>query len=566
MNRLTTGIRPFLLLSLLCLALYVPGLASLSPLDRDESRFIQATRQMLTSGDYIRIQFQDEMRAKKPVGAYWLQGISVSVFSHPLSSQIWPYRVPAALSAWAAVMMTFAFGRTLLGARPALLAGVIVASALILVSEAHQAKTDAILLACTVAAQGALGRFYVSGKAREAAAARSGGGSSCGGGGSVLALPSPGLAEALVFWVAQGVAILVKGPIVPVISLLTIAAIGISDRSLRWTVALRPISGLLVAAAIAGPWFAAVSQATGGTFVGEAIKGDLLPKLLGSQESHGGPPGYYLLLAVVTLWPGSMLVWPAMVRAWGERQRLAYRFLLAWALPAWVMFEVVPTKLPHYVLPTYPALALMTGALVAENSDVFRKLAARIYFGLWSVVGLALAVLVIFAPMTYGHGVTPALIAAAIGIALATVFPAVLAIRGRILAAMVALVFTALATFPAVFGEVMPRLDRLWVSRSLAQVVDSIGSDGPVALAGFHEPSAVVLLGTHTLLTDADGALNHLRTYPKSLVAVDNPELAAFTVSAQKNGVDVEELGRVEGFNYSRGKPVILSVYGLRKP
>ncbi|HSV29216.1 MAG TPA: glycosyl transferase, partial [Candidatus Omnitrophota bacterium] len=69
MDKLTQGIRPYLALSLLCLILYLPGLAAIPPLDRDEARFAQATRQMVESGDYVRIQFQDEMRAKKPAGA-----------------------------------------------------------------------------------------------------------------------------------------------------------------------------------------------------------------------------------------------------------------------------------------------------------------------------------------------------------------------------------------------------------------------------------------------------------------------------------------------------------------
>ena len=121
MERLTGGYRPYLLLSLLCLILYLPGLAAVPPLDRDESRFVQATRQMLETGDFIRIQFQHDMRAKKPVGAYWLQATSVSLFSDKDSREVWPYRLPSALSAWAAVLMTYAFGRHLLGRQPALL-------------------------------------------------------------------------------------------------------------------------------------------------------------------------------------------------------------------------------------------------------------------------------------------------------------------------------------------------------------------------------------------------------------------------------------------------------------
>ncbi len=559
MDRLTGGLRPYLLLSLLCLILYLPGLAAVPPLDRDESRFIQATRQMLETGDYIRIQFQDDMRAKKPVGAYWLQAASVRLLSHPLSQAIWPYRLPAALSAWAAVLMTFAFGQSLLGRRPALLAGILLASAMILVLEAHQAKTDAILLACVVAAQGTLARFYVAGRAKEMAA-------TLPMGHRATPVQGPGFAEALVFWLAQGAGILVKGPIVPVISLLTLVTLAIADRRIRWFLAMRPLLGIGVAAAVAAPWFVAISHATGGAFLGEAVKSDLLPKLLGSQESHGAWPGYFLLLLAGTFWPASLVVWPAVVQAWFERHRLVYRFLLAWALPAWLMFELVPTKLPHYVLPAYPALALITAGLVCEDVPIFRTLGARLWSVAWVAIGLALAAAVVVMPIKFGVGLDPATLPAAAGIVLATLLPAALAVRGRPAAAALALALTAGATFPAIFAEVLPRLDRLWVSRSVADIVNSLGITEPVAAAGFNEPSLVVLLGTHTHLVDGATAAGYLAAHPHSVAVVSDKEQAAFLAMAAQDGVAVEDLAQVNGFNYSRGKPVTVTVYGFRHP
>src|SRR5256884_7141546 len=105
-----SGWRPYALLAALCFALYLPGIAAIPPLDRDEARFAQATRQMLETGDFIRIRFQDEARNKKPVGVYWLQAAAVATFSTPESSSIWPYRLPSALAATAAVLLTFAIG------------------------------------------------------------------------------------------------------------------------------------------------------------------------------------------------------------------------------------------------------------------------------------------------------------------------------------------------------------------------------------------------------------------------------------------------------------------------
>lgn len=563
MHRLTGGFRPYLALSLLCLVLYLPGQVSIPPMDRDESRFIQASRQMLESGDYVRIQFQDEMRAKKPAGVYWLQAAAVELLSHPASIQVWPYRLPSLLAAWAAVLMTFAFGRGLIGERPALVGAVLLATAMMLSSEAHLAKADAVLLACVVAAQGAMARFYVSGKARELA----------GGGGCGTSAPpnaatrmAPGAAMALAFWAAQGIGILVKGPVVPMISLLTVAALWIADRDANWFRAMRPILGTVVAAAIAAPWFAAVSSATGGAFVGEAVKGDLLPKLLGAQESHGGFPGLYLLLASLLFWPGSLLLWPAAARLWAQRKRLAFRFLLAWAIPTWVMFEIIPTKLPHYVLPAFPALALMAAALACEGLEVFNHRAARVWYGLWTLIGLALAGAMVALPIALGGGFDLSTVPAAIGIVLATLLPAFLAIRGRIVPAALALALTAAATYPVAFHGVLPSLDKMFLSRGVARVVGTIGSDGPVAAAGYSEPSLVFLLGTRTRFTDGAGAAQYLADNRRALVVVSERERPAFEARLAQLDLPTEIFGTVEGINYSRGKPTVLAVLGVKNP
>src|ERR1700740_3379159 len=64
-------------LGAMALVCFLPGFLNIAPIDRDEARFAQATKQMIESGDYIDIRFQDEVRYKKPVGIYWLQGAVV---------------------------------------------------------------------------------------------------------------------------------------------------------------------------------------------------------------------------------------------------------------------------------------------------------------------------------------------------------------------------------------------------------------------------------------------------------------------------------------------------------
>src|SRR5262252_9674706 len=107
LDQAVLGWRPWALLVALCLCLYLPGIAAIPPLDRDEARFMQATRQMLETGDFVRIRFQDEARNKKPAGIHWLQAASVALFSSPESAAIWPYRLPSALAAAAAALLTF---------------------------------------------------------------------------------------------------------------------------------------------------------------------------------------------------------------------------------------------------------------------------------------------------------------------------------------------------------------------------------------------------------------------------------------------------------------------------
>ena len=537
MQKLIGGLKPHLLLILLCLALYLPGLASIPPIDRDESRFAQASHQMLESGDFIRIKFQEEARAKKPVGIYWMQAASAKLFN--AEQAIWAYRLPSVLGGLAAVLLTFHFGRALFGGPAALMGAALLASSFILVSEAHQAKTDAVMLACIVAAQGVLGRFYLAGKG---------------------ASPQPSMVEIAGFWVAMGLGILIKGPIVPLISLLTILSLWIADRRVGWLRGIRPIAGLIVVAAIVGPWVAAISQSSQGQFIGQAVKTDLLPKLLGAQESHGAPPGYFLLMMIATLWPASLFVAPGLVRAVKSRHAAGLRFCLAWIVPAWVLFELVPTKLPHYILPTYPALALLAGIAIAAEDTVLQSLWAKLFAGLGALVGLAVAVLVVVAPYRLGDGFLVASIPAAAAAATTGVGTAILFLRRRYQPAVGLAVAGAVLTYACVFQGVAPQLNRIWLSRTVAAAVPP---NTPAALAGFREPSMVFLLGTDTRMTDGAGAAAFLLSTPNAVAVIESADKPVFLAAMAAANRGVHLVVSADGLNYSRGKPAHLDVYDL---
>src|SRR5215207_6974678 len=110
----------------------LPGFFAIPPSDRDESRFAQATKQMLETGDYVDIRFQDEVRYKKPVGIYWMQAAAVKIGSalgiRDALTTIWLYRLPSLFGAASAVLLTYWTALAFVTHRAAVLAGLMMAT------------------------------------------------------------------------------------------------------------------------------------------------------------------------------------------------------------------------------------------------------------------------------------------------------------------------------------------------------------------------------------------------------------------------------------------------------
>jgi 4-amino-4-deoxy-L-arabinose transferase-like glycosyltransferase len=345
---------------------------------------------------------------------------------------------------------------------------------------------------------------------------------------------------------------------------LTILALLVVERRGDWLADLKPVWGLILVAAMVGPWAGAVTVATDGGFWAEAIGADLAPKLAGGQESHGAPPGYHLLLTPLLAFPMTLLLPAALVRAWRHRSETGVRFALCWLIPTFLVFELSPTKLPHYPLPTYAALAWLAARVLAEPLGSVSRYAGA---GLGAVVGLALAGACIYLAAQYGDPADVWAVTLAAGLfAGAGLLPAWLLARRAAGAATAAAVGLGVLAHAALAALVVPGLEPLKVSARLEAALEAARllprqgvAEAPVAVAGYAEPSLVFALGTTTELHGAEeAAVAVVQGRPAIVEAL---EAERFQAALKKQGVRAREVARVDGLNYSKGDPVSLGIY-----
>ena len=554
--------RPLPLLALLGLLLWLPGILSLPPLDRDESRFAQSSRQMVETGNWVDIRLGHVPRYKKPVGIYWLQAAATSIAGGGRDDQIWTYRLPSLFGAIAASWLTVWVALAVTGAEAAFLAGLLMLGSVLLTAEASIATTDAVLLACALGVQGVLLRLYRAARDPDAPP------------------NSRQVSRRLLLsgWVACAAGILVKFPVVPGTAIATILGLlawdfwrrrkaGTGEPVAGWLRSLKLVKGFFLTLLLISPWLIAITIQSQGAFLEQSLGNDFASKMAGGQESHGAWPGYFLLLSAATFWPAILFVLPGIVQAFQRRAEPGIRFLLAWAASWWLAVEIVPTKLPHYVLEAYPPLAILAAMFVLDPRPVRFLAAARWIAIAQFVVGAVLftAVLMVL-PLYFGPGLAwPLLAAAGVGAALALA-ALVLAILKKFPAAAL-LSFLALLVFvPGLTAGVAPRLDELWVTQRLKHMValTSEPGDPAPALAGYEEPSMLFAFGADTVLSDGAGAAEAVARHG-GLALVEDTERGPFLARLAELQADATEKGEISGFNYSRGRAVHVTIYRVAR-
>jgi 4-amino-4-deoxy-L-arabinose transferase-like glycosyltransferase len=532
-------------LLLVALTSFLPGFFQIPPIDRDEARFAQATKQMVETGDYVDIRFQDEVRYKKPVGIYWLQAGAVragEALGIPNArTRIWLYRIPSLIGAVGAALATYWAALAFVPRRYAFLAGLMLAGSVLLNVEARLAKTDAMLLFANVVAMGALARAYLA-----------------------QVEPTAGLRSWIVpalFWTAIAAGILIKGPVICLFVGLAVAALFVYDRSLRWVLALKPAIGVLWVVLLVLPWFLAILGRAGDAFIAESLGRDVLPKLFSAQEGHGAVPGYYFALFWLTFWPAAPLAALAAPAIWSDRRERPVRFLLAWVMPAWIAFELFVTKLPHYVLPLYPAIAILIARTLWDGALAPSIWLRRLTLG-WPLLAVFVPIAAIVALVVLRH--QPGFLAWPFGAA-AMIFgftawrhfdsdgPEQSLVRAVTAAILITI---------AVLGVITPSLRPLFPSMLIARALPVQGCDYHlVAAAGYHEPSLVFLVGTSTRLTDGAGAADLLHEGYCRFALVEARQERAFVQRAEATGLRYAPGPRIEAFNTNAGRWISIAIY-----
>jgi len=362
-----------------------------------------------------------------------------------------------------------------------------------------------------------------------------------------------------IFWTALAGSILLKGPLILMFVGLTIVTLAILDRSASWLWRLRPVWGLTWMLVLVLPWFIAIFWRAGDAFFVDSIGGDMLSKLA-AQESHGAPPGVYLLLFWVTFWPGAPLAAMAAPTVWRARREPGAQYLLAWLVPSWIVFELALTKLPHYVLPLYPAIAILTaGALerrVLSRSWLMRGAAW------WFIIPAGASIIAVVGAITLTRQPVflawPFVAAALIfGLFAWWLYDDSRAERS-LLNAVVAAMFLAFA----IYGVVVPALTPLFPSAEIARELRNVVCVGPkAAAAGFHEPSLVFMTGTPTLLTDGSGAADFLGHGSCRFALVEKSSERGFAQRAEAIGLRYNVATRIDGYNISQGRAISIAIF-----
>jgi 4-amino-4-deoxy-L-arabinose transferase-like glycosyltransferase len=363
--------RDYAVLIALCAVLTLPNLGAPSLWDVDEGVNAEAAREMRDNDSWLIPTFNYKLRTAKPVMLYWLQRFSFAAFG----VSEWSARLPSAILTCCAVLLLYELARRMFDRTTGLLAGVVMASAIEVCLLAHAATPDATLLVFTVLTFYAFWRGHTPAQPEIAHASE-------GEAGRTLAQPESAHASegeagrndgSNRWWrwtaAACALAMLTKGPVGVALPGLVIFLYFAWNRELSRLLDRRILTAGLLFLLIAGPWYGLVTAETRGEWARQFFGRENMHRFSTPMDNHSGPFFYHSAALLVLFAPWSAFMLAALWCGWRGAQRPVEeaaalprpeRLLLCWFGAYLVFFSAAATKLPNYMLPAYPALAILS--------------------------------------------------------------------------------------------------------------------------------------------------------------------------------------------------------------
>ncbi len=373
--------QPLFWLLVLCAINFFAFLGGHTLWDVDEPNNAVCAREMLLAGNWWVPMFNGDYRFDKPILIYWLMMPIDALFG----VNEWSARLPSALSLTALVLVVWGMTRRLMTAagevdrgkceRTALMAAGLFATALHMIVIARAAVPDPLLMLSLGIALPALLIVYLEGRKNPPA-------------------KMPGML--LLAFVAIGFGTLAKGPIAGLMPLLIVAGfLTLMGDWKNWAL-FHPFKGAAIALAVALPWYITVGVLTDGVWLEGFLFHHNLDRFTDPLQGHRGFPGLYLITILVGWFPWSGLLaamlWFGSWRLQALREEPVRLFMLCWIGAYILFFSVARTQLPNYVLPVFPAAAMLMAWGWAFASQTIREKA--IAWLAWSVLFLSLAILI----------------------------------------------------------------------------------------------------------------------------------------------------------------------------
>ena len=331
--------------ALVCL----PNLGVSSLWDIDEGNNAEAAYEMMESGNWIVPTYNYNLRVDKPALLYWLQIASYNIFG----VNEFAARFPSALGGLFSLLATYALGSIMFGNSTGFLASLILLAMPAWAGAAHFANPDSLLNACVAWS------FFVFFRGYQ------------------------GKNSSWLLWggIITGIGMLAKGPIALALPLLIILLFLIWEKQTSRLLSINLLGALFLFLLVSGPWYIWVGVETKFQWHRGFFFTHNLGRFSTAMENHSGPWFYYLLVLAVGAAPWSAFIGMTFLNAKKElleikaskdstNERGGIRLLVIWAAVVFLFFSISSTKLPNYILPLYPAVAILTSrAMLAWKNE-----------------------------------------------------------------------------------------------------------------------------------------------------------------------------------------------------